>query len=222
MGGRGAGANGSALVVRRRLLGVVSADGHGATAAARRYGRTRCEMLQELDGMLERPFPYATEFYLFDKLKQLATPEQPFVDVEALLQHAANPAIVDRHRVSMMLSAGMRCGALEKDRQTPGYRGKYRVTAKGLTYLAQSKQMRIGLWEINPGMGIAEICAIVQLERSDALTEMLLDDDTVDARTARRPTPNASQDGHGHSEGGSGAWDKVHPLWAGLMVQGAR
>lgn len=216
-GGQGREVSGHAQALRRRRLGVVTAEARGTAAGALRHVRERRAMLQELEAMLARPFPYATEFYLFDKLKQLATPEQAFVDVEELLQHAANPAIVDRHRVGMILSAGVRCGALGKDKPTPGYRGKYRVTSKGMSYLAQSKQMRLGLWEINPAMSIAEVCAIVQLERGDALAEMLVDNDTVDAQSVRRAATSMAHDKRGHAEGGGRG--QVHPLWAGLLVQ---
>lgn len=182
--------------------------------------RTRVEMAQELEAFLDQPLVHATEFYVIDKIDRLSRIIGSNVKVTHLMALASDPATLDRHRVGMALAAGVRYGVLEKDRSGSGLEGAYSVTPLGRRYLAQSKALRIGLWEINRRLAIEEICAVIQIEGSDALTEMLLVD-------PGRPPSETAIDVQGKSDTsskkragkGSRATPDVHPMWAGLLAE---
>jgi len=175
---------------------------------------TRQERLQALEAHLAKPFGNVTELMLVDAINRLATGEKPFVLVESLLvQRAADPKRLDRHRVGMLLAAAVRYGVIQAKDQRTGCSGSYCVTALGRRYLSQAKSMRIGLWELNPESNIERMCAIIQLEGSDTFDQMLLHSassrDTVHGEVDRRrqieshPFESARQ-------------SQIHPLWASL------
>jgi hypothetical protein len=175
---------------------------------------TRQERLQVLETHLSRPVGNFTEFVLVDAINRIGTAEAPFVNLESLLLHrAADPKRVARHRVGMLLAAAVRYGVLLAQDQRTGCSGSYCVTALGQRYLSQAKSMRIGLWELNAGLNIERICAIIQLEGSDTFDQMLLhsassretsEDDGAVRRQVRAPAVDVAKR------------SQIHPLWASL------
>lgn len=212
---------------------------------ANAIGMTRQERLQALERHLLRPFPHPTEFYLIDRIDRLTAGGSLYVELEELIAHAAQPDNVCPFRLGMVLSAAVRAGALEKLGPQTGREGSYRITAIGQRYLDQAKAMRVALWKINPLLSIGEICAIVQVEGGDTLSEMITrvkDEEALKVerrrqkkRAARKTASSSLAQGMQAftaqpAPAASGAATAIateppppiqiaiHPLWAGLTA----
>ena len=213
--------------------------------AAHAIGMTRQERRQALERHLLRPFPHPTEFYLIDRIGRLTACGSRYVALDELIAHAMQPGNVCPFRLGMVLSAAVRTGALEKRGPQNGREGSYRITDIGQRYLDQAKAMRVALWKINPLLGIEEICAIVQVEGGDTLSEMITrvkDEEALKAerrhqekkRSARKKargdlnqsmaafnthaaSPTPGDDGTAMASGPlSSVHVDLHPLWSGL------
>lgn len=198
-------------------------------------GLTRQERLSALERHLDRPIPHATEFYLIDKIDRLCGHSGQFLELQDLIAHAANPGQMCPFRLGMVLGSAVRAGALEKLGTQTGRNGSYRITQLGKRYLEQAKAMRVALWKINPRMDIAEICAIVQMEGGDTLSEMVskvADQDFLEKERRRQEKRAAKKHGANAPEQASPAEEQqaspreppqpaqlgVHALWAGLLA----
>lgn len=202
-------------------------------------GMSRQEMLSALERHLDRPIPHATEFYLIDKIDRMSGKSGRFIELQDLIESAAHPAQICPFRLGMVLGAAVRAGALEKLGAHVGRNGSYRITTLGKRYLEQAKAMRAALWKINPLMDIAEICAIVQMEGGDTLSEMVskvADQDALEKRR-RREEKRAAKKAGATSTGEGDTDDEadltqqgaqhapqrpiqmgVHTLWVGLLA----
>lgn len=205
-------------------------------------GMSRQERLQALERHLLRPFPHPTEFYLIDRLDRLTGDTGRYADLDELITYAAQPESVCPFRLGMVLSAAVRAGALEKIGPQTGREGSYRITAAGQRYLDQAKAMRVALWKINPLLSIGEICAIVQVEGGDTLSEMITrgkDEEALKAERRRQEKRAAKKSADQSLAQGMQALTAqapaasaaatpeqppatipapIHPLWAGLTA----
>ena len=214
---------------------------------ANAIGMTRQERLQALERHLLRPFPHPTEFYLIDRIGRLTACGSLYVALDELIDHAMQPDNVCPFRLGMVLSAAVRAGALEKLGPQNGREGSYRITDIGQRYLDQAKAMRAALWKINPLLSIEEICAIVQIEGGDTLSEMITMVKDEEALKAERRRQEKKRSARKNATGGlnqsMGAFTAhaasptthddstavangtllsvhfaLHPLWAGLTL----
>jgi hypothetical protein len=209
-------------------------DGISDTA----IGKSREDLLQALDQHLVRPFPHPTAFYVLDRLDRLAGESGQYTHLNELAAFAAQPDNDFAFRLGMVLSAALRAGAIEKIGPQNGSEGSYRITNIGKRYLHQAKHMRVALWKINPLRSIGEICAIVQVEGGDTLSEMIASGKDEEAPTpacvhnkkrggrkashsAMNTTavPQMTSRDEGRAMRGVESQPRlasIHPLWAGL------
>lgn len=210
------------------------------TAQINAIGLSSQARREVLDQHLLRPFAHPTEFYLIDLIDRLTGESERYADLQELMTHAAQPENICTFRLGMVLSAAVRAGALEKLGTQSGREGSYRITAIGKRYLEQAKAMRVALWKINPLLTIGEICAIVQVEGGDTLSEMITqvkDEEAIKAKSRRREKAAARQNA-GTERNAPAAAQKpapdaataiengppppiqiaIHPLWAGLAA----
>lgn len=208
-------------------------------------GLSRAQRWEALERHLRRPYPHATEFYLVDLIDRMGQ-TVPFVERQDLLAQAAQPGQICQMTLGEVLDAALRAGALEWVDGPAGAGGGavdmeadpvggYRITALGKRHLEQAKAIRVALWHINPGLSIAEICAIVQIEGSDPLFDLIyLHPSNVQAREERiagsRP-PKGEARRRAKASAGPGVVKPTAPttppgptagrisaLWAGLLA----
>lgn len=189
----------------------------------------------ELEQHLSRPYPQPTLFYLVDKIERFtrgaAGDEAGAIDAKTLMAQSARQDQNTLEITQTMLERCVQSGVLEQAGEGP--EARYRLSEPGRRNLVRSKAMRLALWRINPEMSIAEICAIVQIEGNDALTEMLTRHAEKQGRGAAQGQPGQGQDqdsqGKPPKKPGRAQRERQvrgqkdrgpappHPLWAGLL-----
>lgn len=175
---------------------------------------TAAQRSAHLEELLSQPFPLWTEFYVLDRIHRVRQATGIDVSPRQILIHAMQKSSFGAQRMETVLDECRKANLLECHGEN-GPEVAYRLTQLGLRCLAQAKQVRLRLWELNRSEDLASICASVALQGGDPISERvqealeLLAEQEKDHRKAASAVPRGQQ---------SQSKIEINPLWSGLVM----